>query len=95
LGLRRLTTDPTARFVLGGTLAMAVMAAAHLEFTFARHQETGWLRGVSPRYYSLAGGSAGGVRLADRTLRAPARSWALAGVLIAATVAYDVLYRVQ
>ena len=51
LATRRRADDPTARFVLAGTTAIAVMVAVHFGFTFVRHHETGWLRGVYPRYY--------------------------------------------
>jgi len=73
---------------------MAVMAAVHLEFTFARHQETGWLRGVYPRYYFplLAVLPAACAWLIERCGQ-PSRRWALAGLLIAATLAYDLLHR--
>jgi hypothetical protein len=86
--------DPTARFVVGGAAAMAVMAAVHLEFTFARHQETGWLRGVYPRYYFplLAVLPAACAWLIERCGR-PSRRWALAGLLIAATAIYYLLHR--
>jgi hypothetical protein len=91
---RRGTYDPTARFVACGAAAMAVMAAVHLEFTFARHQETGWLRGVYPRYYFplLAVLPAACARLIERCGR-PARRWALAALLIAATATYYLLHR--
>jgi hypothetical protein len=87
--------DPTASFVLCGTLAITVMFAVHVGFTFARHQETGWLRGVYPRYYFplLAVLPAACAWLIDRLSRASHRR-ALAGVVIAATVGYDVLHRV-
>ena len=85
--------DPTARFVIGGVAALASMAAVHLEFTFARHQETGWLRGVYPRYYFplLAVLPAACAWLVERGR--PSRRWVLAGVLIAATVIYYLLHR--
>jgi len=91
---RSAAADPTARFVVGGAIAMAVMAAVHLEFTFARHQETGWLRGVYPRYYFplLAVLPAACAWLIERCGR-PSRRWTLAGLLIAATLAYDLLHR--
>jgi hypothetical protein len=87
--------DPTAQFVACGALAITVMAAIHLEFTFARHQETGWLRGVYPRYYFplLAVLPAACAWLIERGAREPQR-WALAAVVIVPTVAYDLLHRV-
>lgn len=87
--------DPTACFVACGTLAMAVMLMVHLGFTFARHQDTGWLRGVYPRYYFplLAVLPAACAWLIERC-RGEAHRRALAGVVIATTVGYDVLHRV-
>lgn len=42
---------PIEVLVLCGTIAVAVVMAVHLGFTFERHLETGWLKGVYPRYY--------------------------------------------
>jgi hypothetical protein len=70
--------DPTAWLVACGALAIAVIVAAHLGFTFARHQETGWLRGIYPRYYFplLAVLPAACAWLIERCPRAPrARRW--------------------
>ena len=87
--------DPTAQFVVCGALAMAVMAGIHLEFTFARHQETGWLRGVYPRYYFplLAVLPAACAWLIERGAR-ETQPWAAAAVVIVPTVGYDILHRV-
>ncbi len=43
--------DPAALFVVGGVGALAVVMAIHLGFAFERHLETGWLKGIYPRYY--------------------------------------------
>jgi hypothetical protein len=87
--------DPTACLVACGVLAMAVMLMVHLGFTFARHQDTGWLRGVYPRYYFplLAVLPAACAWLIERCQDETHRR-ALGGVVIAATVGYDVLHRV-
>ena len=37
--------------MLCGVLALAAIMVIHLGFTFERHLETGWLKGVYPRYY--------------------------------------------
>jgi hypothetical protein len=50
-GSRGAERDPTALFVLCGALALGVVMAIHLGFTFERHLETGWLKGIYPHYY--------------------------------------------
>jgi hypothetical protein len=50
-GGRGAERDPTALFVLCGALALGVVMAIHLGFAFERHLETGWLKGIYPRYY--------------------------------------------
>jgi hypothetical protein len=49
--VRRGSRDPVEILVLCGVIAMAAVLAVHLGFTFLRHLETGWLKGVYPRYY--------------------------------------------
>jgi hypothetical protein len=49
--VRRGSRDPAEMLVLCGVIAIAAVLAIHLGFTFARHLETGWLKGVYPRYY--------------------------------------------
>jgi 4-amino-4-deoxy-L-arabinose transferase-like glycosyltransferase len=49
--LARRRPDAAELFVLCGVLALAATMAIHLGFTFERHLETGWLKGVYPRYY--------------------------------------------
>jgi hypothetical protein len=85
--------DPHARLVACGILAIGAVLAIHFGFTYARHQETGWLRGVYPRYYFplLAILPAACAWLIERC-RAPRRRVALAALLGAATVCYDLLY---
>jgi hypothetical protein len=43
--------DPAELLVLCGVIAIGAVLAVHLGFTFARHLDTGWLKGVYPRYY--------------------------------------------
>jgi hypothetical protein len=50
-GVRRPARDPAALFVLCGAIALGAVMAIHLGFTFERHLETGWLKGIYPRYY--------------------------------------------
>ena len=79
-----------------GVIAMTAMLAVHLEFTFARHQETGWLRGVYPRYYFpllpiLPAACAWLIdRWASRT-----QAWALAGLVITFSLCYVATYRLR
>jgi hypothetical protein len=49
--LARRRPDAAELFVLCGVLALAATMVIHLGFTFERHLETGWLKGVYPRYY--------------------------------------------
>lgn len=51
LALLRGEHDPTAAFVVCGGLALALVMLVHLGFTYQRHLETGWQRGIYPRYY--------------------------------------------
>jgi hypothetical protein len=93
--LRR-PADPTARFVICGVIAMTAMLAVHLEFTFARHQETGWLRGVYPRYYFpllpiLPAACAWLIHhCAIRT-----QAWALACLVMTLSLCYEAVYRLR
>jgi hypothetical protein len=43
--------SPIEILVLCGTIATAAVMAVHLGFAFGRYLETGWLKGIYPRYY--------------------------------------------
>jgi hypothetical protein len=93
---RRRATDPTARFVICGVIAMTAMLAVHLEFTFARHQETGWLRGVYPRYYfPLLPILPAACAWLIHHCASRAQAWALAGLVITFSLCYEATYRLR
>ena len=51
LAIRHGSRDPLAAFVLCGALAIAATLVIHIGFSYQRHVETGWLKGIYPRYY--------------------------------------------
>jgi hypothetical protein len=83
--LARRRPDAAELFVLCGMLALGATMVIHLGFTFERHLETGWLKGVYPRYYFplLPVLPAAGAILAAR-LRSPM----VAGLLMVLSLGY-------
>ena len=48
---RQRDRTPIEALVLCGSITVVAVMAIHLGFTFARHLESGWLKGIYPRYY--------------------------------------------
>jgi hypothetical protein len=83
--LRSREPHPVELFVLCGMLAIGVVMAIHLGFTFQRHFETGWLKGVYPRYYLAL---LPALPAACAVLVSRSRTPALAALLMALSVGY-------
>jgi Predicted membrane protein (DUF2142) len=86
--------DTMATFVLCGALAIGTVMLVHVGFTYERHLETGWLRGVYPRYYFplLAVLPAACAWLVSSCGPGRRATW-LAGALLALAIGYDLLRR--
>jgi hypothetical protein len=93
IAMRRGTGDAMAVFVICGGLALGMVMLIHLGFTYQRHLETGWLRGVYPRYYFplLPVLSAACAWLVSSCGRGRPAIW-LAGALVALAVGYDLTH---
>jgi hypothetical protein len=93
LAAARRCLDPTAAFVLASAAALAIVLVIHIDFAFRLHQETGWPRGIYPRYYFplLAAVPAASALLVQRAASARAGGW-VAGVLVAVLLIYDMLH---
>jgi hypothetical protein len=93
LAATRRRLDPTAAFVLASAAALAIVLVIHIDFAFSLHQETGWPRGIYPRYYFplLAAFPAACALLVQRAASARAGGW-FAGVLVAVLLIYDMLH---
>jgi hypothetical protein len=86
--------DTVATFVLCGGLAIGTVMVMHVGFTYERHLETGWLRGVYPRYYFplLPVLPAACAWLVSSCGPGRHATW-LAGALLALAIGYDLLRR--
>ena len=83
--VRRGSREPAAMLVLCGASATLVVLAIHLDFTFARHLETGWLKGIYPRYYfPLLVIIPAACAIAVARLR----SWPIAALIVAASLGF-------
>jgi hypothetical protein len=76
---------PIESLLLCGMIAVAVVMTIHFGFTFVRHLETGWLKGVYPRYYfPLLPLLAAAVAIAV----ARVNSWTIASIAVISMLGY-------
>lgn len=87
-------SDAMAAFVVYGALAIGLVILVHIGFTFQRHLETGWLRGVYPRYYfPLLPVLPAACAWLISSRRSGRSGILLAGALVTLAIGYDLLHR--